>query len=567
MTFIYSLHLALKLLLVFYINTHATDSYKMQQVKCDIVIGGGSTAALSAAITAATAAQLRNESILTCLVEPTDWPGGQLTNEGVSAIDYGKHNSKTQNQPQSFRSLLSIFNRTNPGDCTVSITCFQPQYLLNKWIFPKILNLSLTNHLRIFYNTMIIDTFSKYNPSSITSIKAVQRISLNNSFPWTHLLSEQLTDWYSTQNSKYYNKTILNIEGKIFIEGTEFSDILMTSNINQIYQGVEEPEENSTTTNDQCGAAIVFPFFMKLLSYIPNNPPIVPVGNNEGRGYWLNGWDKAWIFRRALDSKHNGDTQYANINDISQQNMDGGNDFGTGYLYLSVNAAKQQYLNGNWMGGINMTVLKEIEQRAFGWYHFYVNHSYNSSLKFDLRQLIMDVNCTNTSYGLSKFPYIRDTRRSLGLYGFKLYYKYLRNIWNQKSNNSNNKYENDNNDHDIVNKVFIIDPFVGDWKDNELLLRWVNDCRCDIFENIQPTKEDNKYYNVEYVGMKVNGWPQTYLVTKRDIKKGEELMTYYGEKFADAIQEQMTQKNEKKKTKDRIDRDIMKELKCELIKK
>eukprot|EP01083_Nonionella_stella_P090148 251884_1 len=84
------------------------------------------------------------------------------------------------------------------------------------------------------------------------------------------------------------------------------------------------------------------------------------------------------------------------------------------------------------------------------------------------------------------------------------------------------------------NKVFVIDPFIGEWKDDELLLRFVNDCRADIMRK-QPQKGDHKFYNVEYVGMKVNGWPQTYLIAKRDIERGEELMTYYGKEFSDAI--------------------------------
>merc|ERR1712150_54310 len=89
----------------------------------------------------------------------------------------------------------------------------------------------------------------------------------------------------------------------------------------------------------------------------------------------------------------------------------------------------------------------------------------------------------------------------------------------------------DDGDGDKAAKVFVIDPFIGDWKSDELILRFVNDCRADIDKH-KLSKEDERYYNVEYVGMKVNGWPQTYLVTRRDIKAGEELMTFYGKEFS-----------------------------------
>ena len=53
---------------------------------CDVVIAGGTTAALAAALTSA------REGVQTCLLEPTDWPGGQLTAEGVPAIDFAWEN-------------------------------------------------------------------------------------------------------------------------------------------------------------------------------------------------------------------------------------------------------------------------------------------------------------------------------------------------------------------------------------------------------------------------------------------------------------------------------------------
>lgn len=117
-------------------------------------------------------------------------------------------------------------------------------------------------------------------------------------------------------------------------------------------------------------------------------------------------------------------------------------------------------------------------------------------------------------------------------------------------------YENDPEYASIPDKVFIIDPFIGDWKNDELLLRYVNDCRADI-DDKEPSSDDNRYYNVEFVGMKVNGWPQTYLIAKRDIKEGEELMTYYGTAFSDAITHKLEEEHRKKQRKIRIDADIL----------
>lgn len=55
---------------------HAQQPHR--SVSCDIVIAGGSTASLAAAITAAEAAP----DLSVCFTEITDWPGGQMTAGG-----------------------------------------------------------------------------------------------------------------------------------------------------------------------------------------------------------------------------------------------------------------------------------------------------------------------------------------------------------------------------------------------------------------------------------------------------------------------------------------------------
>lgn len=93
---------------------------------CDVLIAGGSTAALAAAITAAEAdSSLHVRSVSAansldslnrswsqvCLTEPTDGDcGGQMTSSGVSAVDFGTFNREPANQPQSFRDLINYLN-------------------------------------------------------------------------------------------------------------------------------------------------------------------------------------------------------------------------------------------------------------------------------------------------------------------------------------------------------------------------------------------------------------------------------------------------------------------------
>eukprot|EP01084_Bolivina_argentea_P175722 304236_1 len=420
-----------------------------EAIDCDILIAGGNTGALSAAITAAQLAESQNQSISICLLEPTDWPGGQLSAEGVSAIDYGPYNGKAINQPKSFQSLINSMspNGSNIGNCGESTTCYQPQNLINKWILPMLSNLS--QYIKFYDRTVIKNTFnSTYIDNNtkkinkyITSVSAIQRKPKNISSEWTYLLSEQLTDWYSTKDSLLFTKTQYTFRSKVFIEATEFADIMLTSGI-QVFQGVETPYENSTTTLDQCGSDITMTFFLKLLQQIPDKSQSIPHGNAEGFEYSFgNNWLDVWTYRRAYDgSGPNSPKNQINYNDITQENYwKYGNDYLTGYIFLPLKDAKSQVFKNNWQGGMNITAIAQAEQRSYGWFHYYVNGSSKQTLNihFDSKQLIMDFNCTNTSIGFSKMPYMRDIRRPLGLFGFKLNHTTMLPIWNQTSKHGN----------------------------------------------------------------------------------------------------------------------------------
>ena len=64
-----------------------TASRELEDVSdCDVVIVGGSTSGLAAAVTAA------KEGAVTCLLEPTDMPGGQMTANGIPALDFSYEN-------------------------------------------------------------------------------------------------------------------------------------------------------------------------------------------------------------------------------------------------------------------------------------------------------------------------------------------------------------------------------------------------------------------------------------------------------------------------------------------
>ena len=173
-------------------------------VYCDVAVLGGSTASLAAAITAAES----NASITVCFTEITDWPGGQLTSAGVSAIDFGPWNFYPPNLARSFSSLVNFTSAAHAG-CWVSYDCFLPSTLVEGWIMPT---LAALPNLRLFLRSVVISTTrDRSSDGLLTSVTVVSRMPTNPSSEWDNPLSETLEDWYSPENSTAFTKQVFEL--------------------------------------------------------------------------------------------------------------------------------------------------------------------------------------------------------------------------------------------------------------------------------------------------------------------------------------------------------------------
>ena len=93
--------------------------------RCDVVILGGGMGGVSAAIAASKA------GASVCLTDPTHWLGGQMTSQGVSALDENRYietTGATRSYTELRRRIRAAYKGTaNPGQCWVSLLCFEPQ--------------------------------------------------------------------------------------------------------------------------------------------------------------------------------------------------------------------------------------------------------------------------------------------------------------------------------------------------------------------------------------------------------------------------------------------------------
>jgi hypothetical protein len=103
-------------------------------VECDILVVGGGTGGVAAAL----AAVRRGRRV--CLIEETDWLGGQMTAQGVSALDEHEHIEAFGGTASYYRLRSALRDRYrsrageagrradfNPGNCWVTRVAFEPQ--------------------------------------------------------------------------------------------------------------------------------------------------------------------------------------------------------------------------------------------------------------------------------------------------------------------------------------------------------------------------------------------------------------------------------------------------------
>ncbi len=111
----------------------AEPDHGIEERACDVLVVGGGTGGIAAALAAARAGRT------VCLLEETDWIGGQLTAQGVSALDEHEHIERfggtrsyyllRETIRDHYRRLspaLAARPQPNPGACWVTRLAFEP---------------------------------------------------------------------------------------------------------------------------------------------------------------------------------------------------------------------------------------------------------------------------------------------------------------------------------------------------------------------------------------------------------------------------------------------------------
>ena len=433
----------------------AQEAVKIERT-CDIVIAEASLGGIAAALQASRLIVHAGLNATVCLTSMTDWVGGQMTTQGVSAVDEPSlghadeelisqqmHSNASglsmssnsyfsegaySSQPHADEVIRTMKPFLDPlrakSPCWVSRYCFAPDQG----------DLALKNQLKPFVDRGVLKIFYETVPKrvqmsssgTIDSVEFVQRkYTGNGPRPYGIRLSDEILDWYSPTNSNRYKKQTLKLNGKIFIDGTETGELIVLSGAhhNIGFDG----RTGETGKEPECVMSFTFP--INLLGRAPTPAEIAKLkalGTDPGEEefnlqfaspvhFWANsGHDPSSVFqyRQILSSPP-----------ITSMNWgEAGNDFRDESFIIPYGKLGSQLTD--WQGGIRTHALASAERRSYAfalWLNTLPDVKKDGKGVVPIFDQSSVDNHFGTGTGLAKFPYVRETRRLIGYKQFTIY--------------------------------------------------------------------------------------------------------------------------------------------------
>ncbi len=422
---------------------------------CEILIVGGGVASTASAYEGLLAGRT------VCMTEITDWIGGQLTSQGTSALDEAKKQRNLWFFPRGYtefrKQIEQKYGKLNAGDCWVSVSCFIPNTA--QQILVDMLQEAAqkgNGKLKWFPNTVIKKLEMGAKGKLIGSAIAIQHSPAPNTPALnTEPLSQIIEDAYDYENSPRLQKQIIRFvplkntrnqqqqqRDWFVIDSTETGEIIALADV-PYRVGIDprsylNPSSPVTTNDAYCTQGFTYTFAMEQTPEAqPQNKPsfydrYLPYYGSDPKPNLAN-FDTIFTYRRiwsvesANSQKNAFGVSAMKAGDISMQNWVWGNDYRPGtaqdnliYPREQLQQSGQLEIDG-WMGGLRKETLKSGEEIALGFYYWLVAGTTDSQQKTNWKKPFLNHRLLTgldspmgTLHGLSKYPYIRESRRIIG---------------------------------------------------------------------------------------------------------------------------------------------------------
>lgn len=368
---------------------------KVARQSCDLVVAGGGTGGVAAALAGARA------GLRVCMTEVTSWLGGQMTSQGVSALDehrWIETSGPTRTYQDMRRRIRARYEpqtlpgkrrpNSNPGACWVGYLCFEPKVgvaVLDEMLAPYV----KSGALRIMMRTI-----------PVAAERAGGRLK-------TLLVYD------------FANRRFTELAGKVFVDATELGDVLPLAGA-AFRTGAESRQTTGEPDADETGNAAMSQSF--------TYPFILSTGDKQDLPFTQpSGYDQAlsqyrlfvnygpgnimrygmfqhlpktpgsfWTYRRlvAKDQFVAG----AFPSDISMINWPGNDVCDSNYLSADPLAAARALQHG-----------KQVAV-GFAWWLRHESPRDSGEGK-GVDNLVLRGDMMGSADGLSQYPYIRESRR------------------------------------------------------------------------------------------------------------------------------------------------------------
>lgn len=418
-------------------------------VECDVFIAGGGFGGVAAAL------EVLQFGQKVCLSEITDWLGGQVSQQGVSALDERPlQRSAPELFPSGYREFREAVRgkyggNANPGACWVSELCFAPRVgaaVLQEKLAPYV----QSGQLVLLLNTVVKDLDVESN--RIRSVTTITHIPTDlsrgvNSLPLSHFL----LDWYDPVPSESFDKRVTHFaptarrRGQkldwMVIDATETGELFPLAGVpyrlGTDRQSRFEPSAQSAGVDPYCTQGFTYTFIIEQTAEPRELPPKPPGYDSPFNGGYYSyelprfNFTNIFTYRRIRGSTDWQSPNPLRPGDQTMQNWTWGNDWRlstpeTNFVLTGAQLETDgQRLKGGWKGGLRPEALRLAEDHAFGYFWWLVAGQTDSQLTrtdpaFQKPLYPNNVFVTGpespmgTEHGLSRYPYIREGRRLVG---------------------------------------------------------------------------------------------------------------------------------------------------------
>ncbi len=414
--------------------------------ECQVVVVGGSLGGVAAA------GHAMASGATTCLIEVAPWLGGQISSQGVSALDESLRMRQANNLSpswQRFRQLIkqqvvnlpawipngSARSVADINSCWVGTLCFPPE--AGAKAAEQFLTDTNPSAPASRWAEMTAFKGAEFDATGrrITAVYGVRRIPKDPGYQPLGRLSAELAEWYSWSPTAEFDRVPVKLQPPpgqpmIVIDATDTGELVAWAKVpyrlgSESKATTGEPNA-AAFDNPGCTQAFTYPFALGIhddggdsLAALARLSPTYGLHEHQA-SFDLEGFPffagKSVFHYRRIVSQNRGNpyTSAPAAGDISMINWNRGNDWNWMDPPLLLNAAELEAAgqHQNWMGGLSPSALKFGEENALMFARWLLETQ--SGPNYPLAYLYGAESPMGTLSGLSMVPYFREGRRIVG---------------------------------------------------------------------------------------------------------------------------------------------------------